>query len=80
MIPFLTPDQEILASNIPYFFRKPKIEDVVVFKQRGEFIVKRIKAENNGKYLVKGDNEKDSKNYGWIDRKMIIGKMVYLLR
>lgn len=77
MEPTIKEGQEILVSNIPYLFNKPKVNDLIAFKDGNQFIIKRLKQIKDGKYLVKGDNKKDSKNYGWIDKKDIIGKVIY---
>ncbi len=79
MLPTLKPNQEILVSSIPYLLSKPKIADLVAFKSGREYIVKRIKYSKQGEYKVEGDNKKDSKNYGWIPKKSIIGKVIYIL-
>lgn len=76
MIPKLKPGQQILVSSLPYLFSKPKVGDIIAFKDGKKSIIKRIKNIKKNKYLVKGDNEGDSKNYGWIDRKEIVGKLV----
>lgn len=77
MIPALKPGQEILVSSIPYFFRDPKTDEIIAFKDGGEFVVKRIKEAEGDKFLVQGDNQGDSKEYGWIEKKRIIGKVIY---
>lgn len=78
MIPTLKPGQEILVSSLPYLLSQPKLNDLIAFKNGKDFIIKRIKDKKNEKYLVKGDNEKDSKNYGWIEKEKIIGKVIYI--
>lgn len=78
MMPTLKPNQEILVSLLPYLFSSPKIKDLVAFKSGSRNIIKRINSINKKKYLVKGDNENDSKDYGWISKKDIIGKVIYV--
>ena len=80
MEPFLKPGQEILVSSLPYLISKPKIGDVVAFRDNQTFIVKRIKDTGIDKYLMAGDNANDSKDYGWITRERIVGKLIYRLR
>lgn len=62
------------------WFLKLKIQDVVVAKNRDSLIiVKRIKSINNNKYFLIGDNLKestDSRNYGFVKKKDILGKVV----
>ncbi len=77
MEPNLKQGQEILVSSLPYLILKPKVGDVVAFKDKQKSIVKRINEIRKNKFLVQGDNKKDSKEYGWIERKSIIGKVLY---
>lgn len=77
MIPTLKPDQEVIVSSLPYLFLEPKTGDIIAFREGEKFIVKRINLVKSNKYFVKGDNQKDSKDYGWIEKNKIIGKVVY---
>lgn len=61
---------------------KYKVSDVIVFKPpyNAKFAVKRISEIKNNKYFVISDNCKlqncfDSRQYGFIDKKNIIGKV-----
>lgn len=76
MVPFLYPNDKILVSSIPYFFTKPKINDVIVFLHNKKRIVKRIKEINNKKLIVMGDNQIDSRDFGLIDKDRILGKLI----
>lgn len=78
MLPTLKPNQEILISSLPYFFTKPKIGDIIAFEDNGKYIIKRIKNLKSDAYEVQGDNKTDSKNYDHINRKDIIGKVIYM--
>ncbi len=78
MEPFLRNNDMVLASSVPFLFSKPKVGDVVVFKYRNKFFVKRITKLNGSKYFLKGDNIKDSfdsRKFGCLERKMILGKI-----
>jgi len=79
MMPKLKPNQEILVSSLPYLFKNPSRGDIVAFKNKNQHVVKRIKEVRAGKFLVQGDNKEDSKEYGWINRPQIIGKMIYII-
>lgn len=78
MMPTLKPNQEILVSSIPYLFRSPKVGDVIAFKMGRQYIVKRLKKATSNRFQVAGDNQNDSKDFGWIERKSIIGKVIYI--
>jgi signal peptidase I len=78
MMPVLKPGRQILVSGLPYLFFAPKIGDMVAFKDGDEFIVKRVREVIGDRLQVAGDNKKDSKDYGWIDRKNVIGKVIYV--
>ena len=77
MVPTLKPGQEILVSSLPFFFRNPSTGDLIAFKNENQFIVKRIMEVKGDRVLVKGDNTGDTKDYGWVERKKIIGKVIY---
>jgi len=80
MEPTLFEGQTVLVSSIPFFFSKTKTGDIVAFKKAEKVFIKRIAKTDKGKYFVSGDNKKDSmdsKRFGWILKKDIIGKVVY---
>lgn len=77
MLPFLKPQDRIIISSVPYFFGKPKIGDVVAFKNNGKVIIKRITKILNGKIIVEGDNKNDSIQIEPIGKSSIIGKLIY---
>jgi len=79
MMPALKPNQEILVSSLPYLFKNPSKGEIVAFKNENQHIIKRIKEVGDGKFLVQGDNQKDSKEYGWISKNLIIGKVIYII-
>lgn len=76
MQPSLKPGQEILISSIPYLFKSPKVGDIVAFKDGEKFIVKRVKKVIGDRLQLAGDNKNDSKDFGWIERKKVIGKLI----
>lgn len=78
MEPTLKEGQEILVSSLPYLFTGPKVGQIIAFKQGDKFIVKRIKKVIGDRLWVLGDNKNDSTDFGWIERKRIIGKVIYL--
>lgn len=65
---------------IPYFFTKPKKNDIVAFRFKKEIFIKRIREIKGNKYFLEGDNKKDSldsKKIGLIEKKEIIGKVIW---
>jgi phage repressor protein C with HTH and peptisase S24 domain len=78
MLPTLKPGQEIIISSLPYFFSSPKVHNIIAFKDHNKYIIKRIAEIKSNQYRVAGDNQSDSKDYGWIERDRIIGKVIYI--
>lgn len=78
MEPNFKMNQSVLVSGLPYLFKKPKIGDVIVFRdsKSDKRILKRIMKISSSMYLVGGDNKQDSKDFGWIEKKDIYGKVV----
>jgi signal peptidase I len=66
-----------IASSIPYFFYSPKVGDIVLFKISKKNIFKRISKIENDKFIISGDNVKDSKKFDPIKRKEILGKLIW---
>lgn len=83
MYPYLTDGDKILVKKI----FTPKKNDIVVFfnptvSNTEIYYVKRIETIKNNKYFVLGDNRKesvDSRQFGWIDHNVLIGKMIMKL-
>ncbi len=77
MKPYLHPGQDILSIN---WFVKPKVGDIVVIKQGGREIVKRVEKVMGNRFVVMGDNEEestDSRDFGPISLDQVLGKVVY---
>ena len=82
MEPLLKADDKVLASYIPYFFSNPKIGDLIalISPTTQKTLIKRIKEVENDSYFITGDNANDShdsRSFGWIRKKDIIGKVIY---
>lgn len=77
--------QTLLVSSIPYLFRQPGIGDIVVVKdpRDGRRLLKRIvDIRPREEYFVSGDNPSastDSRRFGVVSRKMILGKVLAIL-
>lgn len=81
MEPYLLDGDFVVVSILPFLIVKPKAGDIVVIK-RERCIIKRISKIKGEKIFVEGDNKKestDSRSFGWIDRKNIIGKVIFKL-
>jgi nickel-type superoxide dismutase maturation protease len=82
MEPVIKNQESVLVSNLVYWFKKPKIGDIVAFREAGKILIKRITKIKEGKYFLTGDNQKDSldsRNFGLISRQEILGKVIYKL-
>ena len=76
MLPKLKPGDNLITLN---WFYKPKVGDVVVANIENKLIVKRIYKIEETNYFLKGDNQADSKDFGWVNSNQIIGKVVFVL-
>jgi signal peptidase I len=80
MIPFLYPGNTVLV----YRFSKGRIHDTIVFKNpqensRETYLIKQITNIKGHVVYVEGickEKSIDSRHFGWIDKKDIIGKMI----
>ncbi len=76
MLPNFKPGEKVVCFNWAYFFGSPKVGEVVVARVKGKNFIKRISKIAGVKYILKGDNSKDSLQLGVIDRAQIVGKVV----
>jgi len=82
MEPTILENQKVLATSVPYFFIEPKVGDIVVCKANNskKLYIKRIKKMQGRNFFVEGDNKKDSfdsRKFGSIKRKEILGKVIW---
>lgn len=81
MQPTIRFGQEVLISSFPYVFRKPMIGDIIIFRKHKKVYIKRITAvASENSYIVGGDNKQDSldsKTFGEVKKKEILGKLIY---
>ena len=73
MLPKYKPGISVVTFN---WFYNPQIGDVIVVKTLDKLIIKRIQKIEGNKYLLKGDNITDSKDFGWVLQSQIIGKVI----
>ena len=80
MEPSFRNGDKVLASFIPYLFKKLQINDVVVFQDnKNNIFIKRIKKIKDKKFFVEGDNKNDSldsRRLGYINKYQILGKII----
>lgn len=78
MLPTLKPGQDVLVWC---WFVNPQVGDLVVFKKDNKYMIKRVhKVYDRTLYGMSGDNPNestDSRQFGWINKSKIIGKVVY---
>jgi len=77
MEPDFMPGDHIIV--ISYIFRKPKLDDIIVFKhpKKEKYLLKRIDKIENQEYIVKGNDvhSEDSRKFGPISKDLIVGKV-----
>lgn len=80
MEPLIKFDEFVLASSLPYVFKNPQKGDIIVFKDKTrKTLIKRIIRIKGENYFVLGDNRRDSldsRKFGWILRREILGKII----
>lgn len=82
MLPYLRAGQDVISFNWAYLGKKPKVGDIVVIKQNGKEMVKRVQSLNGCFIFVAGDNDKestDSRHFGTINLDQIVGKVMVSL-
>lgn len=80
MLPTLKPGDKVLAFT---WLNSYRVGDLVVFKTSRKEIIKRIELVKGQELFLKGDNEgesTDSRNFGWVDKSLISGKVIYIIK
>ena len=83
MLPTVAAGKSIMVSRVSYVFRQPQKGDIIALhdpRDRKVLIKRIMKIEGKG-YFVQGDNKShstDSRVFGMIGRKDIIGKVIVL--
>ena len=74
--------ETVLVNRMSYLFKVPQKDDIIALKdpRDGKILIKRITKKSGTKFYVQGDNTSastDSRVFGWIGKRDIIGKVVY---
>ncbi len=84
MLPTLKEGYEILCYRWAYSPKNPpKVGDLVVAKIKDLEIIKRVVFVRDDEVYLKGDNEEqstDSRNFGWINNRQIVGKAIWTFK
>jgi len=72
MEPSYREGERVLTFN----WGKPRLGDVIVFKQKDKFYIKRVELITAGKITVSGDNKKLSSKFKPIDLRQVVGRVV----
>ncbi len=84
MVPTLKEGYEVICYRWAYSQKKlPKVDDIVVAKIKDLEIIKRVVFVRDDEVYLKGDNEHestDSRNFGWINFRQIVGKAVWVFK
>jgi nickel-type superoxide dismutase maturation protease len=81
MEPTLHSGDTIFVSNLPYVFNHPQKGDIIAAKVDGKVVIKRIEKIEKENYFLLGDNpddSHDSRKFGMIGRKDILGKVIFM--
>jgi nickel-type superoxide dismutase maturation protease len=79
MKPTFTSGETVLVNKLAFLIVEPKQGDIIVIK-RDKLLVKRVEKKKENSFFVVGDNKKestDSRHFGWVDKKDIVGKVIY---
>ncbi len=83
MEPQIGDGEEVLVSEVPFWFKKPQINDIVAFVSKdNKVLIKRVSGVVRGGYYVQGDNREDSldsRRFGKVLPKQIMGKFIFKL-
>jgi phage repressor protein C with HTH and peptisase S24 domain len=82
MEPTIQSGSSVLVSSLPYIFKSPKLNDILAARIDGKVVIKRISKIEKNKYFITGDNPNDSfdsRKFGMIGRRDILGKVIYVI-
>ena len=76
MMPNYKPGAHVFSFN----WGAVSVGDVVVTTVKGRLLIKRITKMDQKRVFLAGDNTNqstDSRSFGWIDRKLVVGKVIW---
>ena len=81
MHPIHPDGSKVLIHKVFYLFQKPQIGDIVLVRdpRDNKMLIKRVQDKKNDAFFVVGDNKKestDSRHFGFVARRAIIGKVI----
>lgn len=80
MEPVFSENDILLISNFSYWFRKPRVGEIVVFRKDNKLFCKRVTGASGARYYVSGDNSQDSfdsRKFGKIKFSDLVGKVIF---
>ena len=85
MEPGLRERDLVVVETLSYLIRRPRAGEVVVARHPSTdvLIVKRIAEVQGQRYVLRGDNDRessDSRVFGAVTRKMLVGRVLTVLR
>lgn len=82
MIPDFQEGDLLFVSKLIYLFQNPRVNDIIVCRSSVDkkFLLKYIAKIKQDYYYILGknvENSIDSRHFGWITKKEIVGKVIY---
>ena len=85
MAPEIRERDYVVVNKLSFLLRGPRVGDVVVSRHPTTHkpIVKRVAEVVEGRYILRGDNERessDSRTFGPVQRRLLLGKVWRVIR
>lgn len=79
MEPTLKNGQVVWVNHWYYLINKIRVGDIAAYEFQGKLLIKRIKEVKREKVFFLGDNSNDSfdsRQFGYVDKKEVLGKVL----